>query len=87
MTPLDSTHCLSRSLSTAPPLASAETGTGVNVGRESEMGFMSRCPPPPPGFNKGTAAERDARKGFDSDRRLLTPPPAPPVKKIDTFVY
>lgn len=35
-------HCCSKSLSTAPALASAETGTGVKVGRDSEMGFISR---------------------------------------------
>lgn len=35
-------HCFNKSFSTAPPLASAETGTGVKVGRASEMGFISR---------------------------------------------
>lgn len=35
-------HCFNKSLSTAPALASAETGTGVKVGRDSEMGFISR---------------------------------------------
>lgn len=37
-----SDHCFNRSLSTAPALASADTGTGVKVGRASEMGFISR---------------------------------------------
>lgn len=37
-----SDHCFNRSLSTAPPLASADTGTGVKVGKASEMGFISR---------------------------------------------
>lgn len=62
-------HCLSRFLRTAPALASAGTGTGVKVGRASEMGFISRCPPTepvPPAFNRGTAAERGARKRFES---------------------
>lgn len=35
-------HCFKRSLRTAPALASADTGTGVKVGRASEMGFISR---------------------------------------------
>lgn len=64
-------HCLSKSLSTAPPLASADTGTGVKVGRASEMGFISRWPPgPPEPESRGTAAERGARKGLDSPGRL-----------------
>lgn len=63
-------HCLSRSLRTAPPLASADTGTGVKVGRASEMGFISRWPPGlPEPDRRGTAAERGARKGLDSPGR------------------
>lgn len=65
------------------PLASAETGTGVKEGRESEMGFISKCPlpapAPPPGWSKGTAAERGAKKGLDSEARLPGPS-APPVE-------
>lgn len=59
----------------APALASAVTGTGVKVGRASEMGFISRCPPDPlePELaSKGTASERGARKGLDSLDLLLT---------------
>lgn len=66
-------HCCSKSLSTAPPLASADTGTGVKVGRASEMGFMSRCPVEaegPGAPSRGTAAERGARKGLDSPGRF-----------------
>lgn len=72
-------HCLSKSFSTAPPLDSADTGTGVNVGRAFEMGFISRCPPAPAvlpvpaGLRRGTAAERGARKGFESPVRLPGP--------------
>lgn len=35
-------HCFNKSLSTAPALASADTGTGVKEGRASEMGFIRR---------------------------------------------
>ena len=63
-------HCLSRSLR---PLASLQTGTGVKEGSASEMGFISRWPPPappdPPGTpapRRGTAAERGARNGLES---------------------
>jgi len=66
-------HCFNKSLRTAPPLASAETGTGVKVGRASEMGFISRWPPAlpePEPASSGTAAERGARKGLDSPARL-----------------
>lgn len=63
-------HCLRRSFSTAPALASEDTGKGVNVGKASEMGFMRRWPvPPAPGaavVMRGTAAERGAKKGLKS---------------------
>lgn len=75
-------HCFNKSLSTAPALASAETGTGVKVGRASEMGFINRCPPEPPEpelASRGTAAERGARKGLDSPARL--PTAAAPVRR------
>lgn len=66
-------------MSTAPPLASADTGTGVKVGRAFEMGFISRWPPAPAvlpapaGLRRGTAADRGARKGFESPVRLPGP--------------
>lgn len=67
-------YCFKRSFSTAPALASEETGRGVKVGKASEMGFMRRCPevPPPrdPGEMRGMAAERGAKKGFESCLRL-----------------
>lgn len=65
-------------MSTAPALASADTGTGVNVGRESEMGFISRWPPEVGGATRGTASERGARKGLDS--LGLFPTAATPVR-------
>lgn len=69
-------HCFSRSLRTAPALASADTGTGVKVGRASEMGFMSRWPLAGPltpgalGVNSGMAAERGARNWLASALRF-----------------
>lgn len=72
-TPHRADHCFNKSLSTAPPLASAETGTGVKVGRVSEMGFISRWPPGPPELepaSRGTAAERGARNGLESPARF-----------------
>lgn len=71
-------HWFNKSLSTAPALASADTGTGVNVGRESEMGFISRWPPEVGGATRGTASERGARKGLDS--LGLFPTAATPVR-------
>lgn len=63
-------HWFSKSLSTAPALASAETGTGVKVGSDSEMGFISRWPPELGGATRGTAWERGARKGLASPARF-----------------
>lgn len=79
-------HCFSRSLSTAPPLDSADTGTGVKVGRASEMGFISRWLPDPlaPKPASGTAAERGAKKGLDSPARLLAAT-APGIKDASAF--
>lgn len=57
-------YCFRRSFSTAPALASEDTGSGVNVGRASDIDFMRRCPEEVE--TRGTAAERGARKGLDS---------------------
>ncbi len=71
-------------MSTAPPLASADTSTGVKVGRAFEMGFISMWAPAPAvlpapvGLRRGTAADRGARKGFESPVRL--PGPETPVR-------
>lgn len=71
-------------MSTAPPLASADTSTGVKVGRLFEMGFISMWAPAPAmlpapaGLRRGTAADRGARKGFESPVRL--PGPETPVR-------
>lgn len=83
-------HCLSRSFSTAPPLASAETGTGVKVGRASEMGFIRRWPPAPAVLpepavlRSGTAAERGAKNGFESPVRL--PGPETPARAQEALM-
>lgn len=59
-------YCFRRSFSTAPALASGDTGSGVKVGNASEMGFMSRCPELLAGVMRGTAADRGAKNGFVS---------------------
>lgn len=71
-------YCFKRSFSTAPELASEETGRGVKVGKASEIGFMRRCPEVPPpredGEMRGTAADREAKKGLESCRRFDAEP-------------
>lgn len=56
----------------------------MKEGRVSERGFRSMWAPVPPmpgapGFSRGTAAERGARKGFESPALLLGP--EPPVEE------
>lgn len=65
------TYCLRRSFSTAPALASGDTGSGVKLGSASEIGFISRCPEPLAGVMRGTAADRGAKNGFVSGLLLV----------------
>lgn len=64
-------YCFRRSFSTAPALASEDTGSGVKVGNASEIGFISRCPELLAGVMRGTAADRGAKKGFVSGLLLI----------------
>lgn len=64
-------YCFRRSFSTAPALASGDTGSGVNVGNASEIGFISRCPELLAGVTRGTAADRGAKNGFVAGLLLI----------------
>lgn len=65
-------YCFRRSFSTAPALASGDTGSGVKVGSASEIGFISRCPELLAGVIRGTAADRGAKNGFVSGLLPIT---------------
>lgn len=68
-------YCFRRSFRTAPALASGDTGSGVKVGKASEIGFISRCPELGAGVMRGTAADRGAINGFVSGLLLIPETP------------